>query len=127
MNSEGLVAQRTAAHDLHQFILTFPGLIATNGMNSKGVGITTNTLKQLAHSRDGLSVAFVVRGVLERQTFDEAQMFLKSVHHASGQNYTVGGIADGWGTSKLRRIRSLSSILRNKMSSRLSHQSSRGE
>jgi predicted choloylglycine hydrolase len=76
---------------LQEFVLTFPGLIAFNGLNSKGVGITTNTLRQLAHSRDGLPVAFVVRGVLSKRSFDEAQSFLKSVRHASGQNYTLGG------------------------------------
>ena len=74
-----------------EFVLTFPGLIGFNGLNSKGIGITTNTLKQLANSRDGLPVAFVVRGVLSKGNFDEAQSFLKSVHHASGQTYTLGG------------------------------------
>jgi isopenicillin-N N-acyltransferase like protein len=79
------------ASGVQEFVLTFPGLIGFNGLNSKGVGITTNTLKQLANSRDGLPVAFVVRGVLSKRNFDEAQSFLKSVHHASGQNYTLGG------------------------------------
>jgi isopenicillin-N N-acyltransferase-like protein len=76
---------------LQAYVLTMPGLIAMNGMNNRGVGVTANTLAQLAHNRDGLPVAFVVRGVLERRTFAEAAAFLRSVRHASGQNYIVGG------------------------------------
>ena len=76
---------------LEVYVLTTPGMIALNGINSKGVGITANTLAQLAHNRDGLPVAFVVRGVLQRTTFAEVEAFLMGVHHASGQNYTVGG------------------------------------
>jgi isopenicillin-N N-acyltransferase like protein len=75
---------------LQQFVLTAPGLIALNGMNSSGVGITANALSQLAHGRDGLPVAFVIRGVLQRGTFAEAESFLNTVRHASGQNYIVG-------------------------------------
>ena len=76
---------------LEQFVLTAPGLIGFNGMNSKGVGVTTNTLTQLASRREGLPVAFVVRGVLERVGFNEARAFLRAIRHASGQNYTLGG------------------------------------
>lgn len=76
---------------LEAYVLTVPGLVAGNGMNSRGVGIATNTLSQLAHDREGLPVAFVVRGVLQRGTFDEVESFLNAVPHASGQNYIVGG------------------------------------
>jgi isopenicillin-N N-acyltransferase like protein len=75
---------------LEAYVLTAPGLIGVNGINNKGVGITANTLAQLAHNRDGLPVAFVVRGVLQRSTFGEIEAFLKGVRHASGQNYTAG-------------------------------------
>ena len=81
----------TEPNGLEQFVLTAPGLIGFNGMNSQGVGVTTNTLTQLANARQGLPVAFVVRGVLERASFKDAQSFLLSVRHASGQNYTLGG------------------------------------
>jgi hypothetical protein len=76
---------------LEQFVLTAPGLIGFNGMNSKGVGVAANTLTQLGSFREGLPVAFVVRGVLERVGFNEARSFLKAIRHASGQNYTLGG------------------------------------
>ena len=75
---------------LEAYVLTAPGLIGVNGINDQGVGVTANTLAQLAHNRDGLPVAFVVRGVLQRSTFGEIEAFLNGVHHASGQNYTVG-------------------------------------
>lgn len=75
---------------LEEFVLSQPGLIAFNGMNNRGVGVNTNTVGQLAHSRDGLPVAFVVRGILQRSTYENVASFLKTVHHASGQNYTIG-------------------------------------
>ena len=76
---------------LEQFVLTAPGLIGFNGINSKGVGVAANTLTELGSSRGGLPVAFVVRGVLETVGFNEARSFLRTIRHASGQNYTLGG------------------------------------
>ena len=73
-----------------QFILSCAGLVAINGMNEKGIGICINSLMELAASPDGLPVAFIVRGVLNKQTGSEALSFLKSVKHASGQNYILG-------------------------------------
>jgi len=70
-------------------VLTEPGLIALNGMNNRGVAVTTNTLSQLAHARNGLPVAFVVRGILERTRYEGATAFVRGVSHASGQNYIV--------------------------------------
>ena len=83
----------TEPSGMQQFVLTFPGLIGANGMNSKKVAVATNTLSQLANARQGLPVAFIVRGVLERGTFKDARAFIKRVKHASGQNYTIGGDA----------------------------------
>jgi len=78
------------ASGLEEFVLSQPGLIAFNGMNNRGVGVNTNTVGQLARSRDGLPVAFVVRGILQRNTYEDVASFLKTVHHASGQSYTIG-------------------------------------
>src|SRR5262249_55706534 len=78
---------------LESFVLTCPGLIALNGMNSRSVGVCVNTLLQLRPRRSGLPVAFVVRGLLERKTVEEAIAFLGDIEHASGQNYIVGGPA----------------------------------
>jgi hypothetical protein len=71
-------------------VLTYPGLIGLNGINRSAVGVCTNSLEHLAGSRDGLPQAFVVRGLLQRKSFRDAERFLRSVRHASGQNYLVG-------------------------------------
>jgi isopenicillin-N N-acyltransferase-like protein len=77
--------------DLESFVLSQAGFIGFNGMNDKAVGICCNTLSQLSHCRDGLPVACIIRGVLQRQTEDDAVAFLRCVKHASGQNYVIGG------------------------------------
>lgn len=73
-----------------QYILSCAGLIALNGVNSKGIGLCMNTLMQLTASTDGLPVAYVVRGVLSKKNSESALKFLKTVPHASGQNYIIG-------------------------------------
>lgn len=76
---------------LESFVFTEAGLIALNGVNSRGVGVVVNTLSQLAFGREGLPVAFVVRGILSQETAESAVRFVNQVPHASGQNYIVGG------------------------------------
>ena len=76
---------------LESFIFTFAGFIVTNGMNNRPVGVCVNTLSQLNYSTDGLPVAYVIRGLLERDTLEEAVDFIQTVKHASGQNYIIGG------------------------------------
>jgi hypothetical protein len=39
-------------------------------------------------------VQFILRSVLEKQTIDEAENFIRSVRHASGQNYIVSAAGD---------------------------------
>lgn len=73
-----------------QLVLSHPGLIALNGMNSSGVGMIMNTIMQLNASNSGLPVAFVVRKVLASTDKDEIINFITSVNHASGQNYILG-------------------------------------
>ena len=71
-------------------VLTCPGLIGVNGMNSASVAVACNTLLQLRPSRAGVPCLFVVRGVLERKNLEEAEAWLKRIPHAVGQNYTLG-------------------------------------
>ena len=78
--------------DLESFILTFPGLIGTNGMNNKPVSVCVNAMTQLKPAKDGLPVAFVVRGVLEQKNYLEAVTFLKTIKHAAGQNYIIADV-----------------------------------
>eukprot|EP00462_Mataza_sp_D1_P020595 CAMPEP_0175132138 /NCGR_PEP_ID=MMETSP0087-20121206/6916_1 /TAXON_ID=136419 /ORGANISM="Unknown Unknown, Strain D1" /LENGTH=479 /DNA_ID=CAMNT_0016414475 /DNA_START=118 /DNA_END=1557 /DNA_ORIENTATION=+ len=74
---------------LESFVLTFPGMIGLTGVNSASVGVTVNTLPQLRGNLHGLPVAFVVRASLERRSGAESRRFLKTILHASGQNYIV--------------------------------------
>ncbi len=47
---------------------------------------------QLARRHDDLLVKFVTRGILTQATMVDAVAFTQWVDHASGQNYTIGGI-----------------------------------
>ncbi|WP_113922468.1 C45 family autoproteolytic acyltransferase/hydolase [Cognataquiflexum aquatile] len=85
-----LIRIEATADRPEQLVLSHPGLIALNGMNSSGVGMVMNTLMQLNASNSGLPVAFVVRKVLSMTDKDEIMEFITSVNHASGQNYILG-------------------------------------
>jgi len=78
------------ATEPEQYILSCAGLVALAGMNEKGIGLCMNTLMELQASEEGLPVAFMIKGVLSKQTGNEAMQFLKTVKHASGQNYIMG-------------------------------------
>lgn len=71
--------------------LSVPGHLGLTGMNNQSVSINCNTLMQLDYAKTGLPVTFIVRGVLSKDTQEEAMDFLKRIHHASGQNYILGG------------------------------------
>ncbi len=72
-----------------KLVSTFVGYIGINGINNY-IGITENTLSDLKSSINGLPVCCVARGVLEKTSFEEAVNFIKTIKHASGQNYIVG-------------------------------------
>ena len=72
-----------------QFVLSCAGVIALTGINENGIGVCVNTLMQLQASGNGLPVAFVIRGLLEKKK-NEALQFIQTTKHASGQNYTIG-------------------------------------
>ena len=75
-----------------QYVLSCAGLIGLIGINSKSIGVCVNTLMELKASTDGLPVAFVVRGVLLQKDRANALKFVKTIKHASGQNYIIGTI-----------------------------------
>ncbi|HEX5050446.1 MAG TPA: carcinine hydrolase/isopenicillin-N N-acyltransferase family protein, partial [Planctomycetota bacterium] len=77
--------------DLESFVVTLPGLVGANGLNNHRVAVGVNTVLQIRPCPDGLPVAFVVRGLLAQRSHEAALQFLRSVKHASGQAYTVGG------------------------------------
>lgn len=76
---------------VEQLIFTVPGYIGFNGMNNHSIGICCNALTQLRFSTNGLPVSFIVRKVLEQSNFNNAIDFVKNIHHATGQNYMIGG------------------------------------
>ena len=75
-------------------VFTKAGSIGLNGLNASSLGITCNTLAQLNYATDGLPVSFIVRSVLERSSIEEAEQFLRSIKHASGQNYILSSPED---------------------------------
>lgn len=77
--------------DLETMVFTFPGFIAANGLNDHSLGVVVNAVQQLENSKDGLPVAFVIRGLLTRKTYDEAVRFIKTIKHGAPQNYLIGG------------------------------------
>ena len=79
--------------DSRKLVTTFAGYIGANGLN-KHIGVTENTLSDLKSSLNGLPVCCIARGVLEKSSFEEAVNFIKTVKHASGQNYIVGSNHD---------------------------------
>ena len=82
------------AHDMETFLFTFPGFIATNGINNHSVAVVVNAVQQLENSRDGLPVAFVIRGILQRKSYADAVKFIKTIKHGAPQNYMIGGTGD---------------------------------
>lgn len=73
-----------------QYLLSCTGLVALTGINEHGIGVCVNTLMQLRASNDGLPVAFMIRGLLEKKKGTDALSFLQNTKHASGQNYFLG-------------------------------------
>ena len=80
--------------DLESLFLTCAGLIVTTGMNNAPLGVAVNAMGQMDFGPEGLPVAFVVRGLLEQSSLQDAVDFVKTVKHASGQNYILGDSED---------------------------------
>jgi isopenicillin-N N-acyltransferase like protein len=78
------------ANEPEQYIISCAGLVALGGMNGKGIALCLNSLMELQAAEDGLPVAFIIRAVLSKQKGKDAIEFLKTVKHASGQNYIMG-------------------------------------
>jgi isopenicillin-N N-acyltransferase like protein len=90
MDGGQTILRSTAPDGSASVVLTAAGLIGLTGANSDGVGVCVNTLSMLNHSPDGLPVAFVLRGLLERRSLAGAEAFLRAAPHASGQHYAIG-------------------------------------
>jgi isopenicillin-N N-acyltransferase like protein len=82
---------------LETFVITSSGRIGPFGMNNRGTGICLNGLTEFLNSAgDGLPVIFVGRGALEQGASEAAACFVQKVRHATGQNYTIGGLQGLW-------------------------------
>lgn len=86
---QALLLIRDIAPGVDAYVLTMAGMIGLCGVNSAGLGLTVNTLGDLAGATDGLPVAFITRTLLAHSNYDEASRFLRQVRHASGQNYIL--------------------------------------
>ena len=73
-------------------VLTIPGHVGITGMNNASVSINCNILMQLNAQSKGLPVSAIVRGVLDKTSYTDAVNWVKTVEHASGQNYLIGGV-----------------------------------
>jgi predicted choloylglycine hydrolase len=72
-------------------VFTIPGFIAANGLNNHSVAVVVNAVQQLENSRDGLPVAFVIRGILKKKSYEDAVQFIHTIKHGAPQNYMIGG------------------------------------
>jgi sugar phosphate isomerase/epimerase len=72
-------------------IFTIPGVVATNGLNDRSVAVCVNAVTQLSYSAKGLPVDFIIRGILQQKTYQDAVQFLKEIQPAAPQNYVIGG------------------------------------
>jgi hypothetical protein len=86
-----LIHMKDPKGGMETFLLTFPGFVGANGMNNSPVSVCVNAVTQLDHTCDGLPVAFVIRGCLERTSFKDAVKFIKTVTQGAPQNYLIGG------------------------------------
>jgi isopenicillin-N N-acyltransferase like protein len=71
-------------------VMTICGMIGLCGANEAGVGVAVNTLWQLPSAANGLPVACVMRGILERPDLAAAVQWICRPRHASGQHYLIG-------------------------------------
>jgi isopenicillin-N N-acyltransferase-like protein len=83
----------TAAPDGRRATLVFSvaGMIGLMGVNAAGVGVCVNSLPQLPSAPEGLPVAFVLRRLLQAQTFAEACDLILRLPHATNQHYVIAG------------------------------------
>ncbi|MCF8233731.1 MAG: C45 family peptidase [Bacteroidales bacterium] len=77
--------------DKELYVYTVPGFIGLDGMNSKGIGIAFNGISMLSHSREGLPVSFIVRGVLDCTSEAAAYRYIEQVPIGVPQCFTIGG------------------------------------
>ena len=85
--------QRVAVHEEPSGVkvgcVTYPGMPATCGANSSGLGLAVNALEHLPVQEAGVPVAFITRTVLSMTSAIEAAEFVRSIPHGVGQSYMI--------------------------------------
>jgi isopenicillin-N N-acyltransferase like protein len=76
---------------METLVFTIPGILGSNGLNSRSVGVCVNAVTQLAYSAKGLPVDFAVRGILRQKTYEQAVKFLEDIRPGAPQTYVIGG------------------------------------
>lgn len=71
-------------------IFTQAGALSSMGANNSPLAICVNSLTQIAYRTDGLPVTYMIRKVLQCNSLEEAEQVLKTLPHATGQNYLIG-------------------------------------
>ena len=76
---------------LEALVFTWAGLLAQNGVNNKGVGVTMNIVPTAEGTETGVPMPYIIRGILEKSNLDEAVAFLKSLGgSAAPMNFIIG-------------------------------------
>ena len=76
---------------LEAIVFTWAGLLAQNGVNNRNVGVTMNIVPTAKGTEDGVPMPYIVRGILETSSSDEAVKFLKSLGgSAAPMNFIIG-------------------------------------
>jgi len=72
-------------------VFTWAGCVAQNGVNNKNVGVTMNIVPTAEGTENGVPMPFIIRGILEKSSADEAVKFLKSLGgSAAPMNFVIG-------------------------------------
>lgn len=72
-------------------VFTWAGCVAQNGVNNKNVGVTMNIVPTAKGTENGVPMPFIIRGILEKSSADEAIKFVKSLGgSAAPMNFIIG-------------------------------------
>jgi hypothetical protein len=76
-------------HQPTQLVFSLAGMLGLMGVNAAGIGLCCNSLPQLPSAPYGVPVAFIVRRILQSESFDEAVDVVRTIPHATNQHYLI--------------------------------------
>ncbi len=72
-------------------VFTWAGCVGQNGVNNKNVGVVMNIVPTAKGTEDGVPMPYIIRGILERNTADDAIKFVKGLGgSAAPMNFIIG-------------------------------------